>query len=216
MKSDEVARYLRDTPQFFEEYADMLSQVVIPHPHGGRAISITERQILTLREKVRQLENRLAEMIRFGEENDGIAEKVHRLSTALLAVRGTEAVLRELYSHLVEDFAVPHVAIRLWDLPATGSGVEFQPVAETARGVASGLVQPYCGASQGFEMTRWFGEAGNLLRSLALVPLRRGNQTVGLMVLASEDAQRFYAEMGTLYLARIGELASVALVRELA
>lgn len=216
MKSEDVARYLRDNPQFFEEYADMMSQVVIPHPHGGRAISITERQILTLREKLRQLEGRLAEMIRFGEENDAIAEKVHRLSLALLAARGAEAVLRELYSHLIEDFAVPHVAVRLWDLPRPGEGIEFQTVSETVRGVASGLAQPYCGASQGFEMTRWFGDSGSHLRSLALVPLRQGQQTAGLLVLASEDGQRFYPEMGTLYLARIGELASVALLRELA
>jgi hypothetical protein len=215
MRSEEVARYLRDNPQFFEEYADMLSQVVIPHPHGGRAISITERQILTLRDKVRQLETRLGDLIRFGEENDGIAEKVHRLATALLAARGGDAVLREIRSHLVEDFAVPHVAMRLWDLRQTGAGIEFQTVSETARGVASGLVQPYCGASQGFEMVRWFGDAGSHVRSLALVPLRDGSRTAGLLVLGSEDPQRFYAEMGTIYLARIGEMASVALVREL-
>jgi uncharacterized protein YigA (DUF484 family) len=215
MKADEVARYLRDNPQFFEEYADMMSQVVMPHPHGGRAISITERQILTLREKVRQLETRLADLIRFGEENDAIAEKVHRLSTALLAARGSDAALRSLHTHLVEDFAVPHVAIRLWDLPKPGDGPEYQPVAEGARSVASGLVQPYCGASQGFEMVHWFGEDAGHLRSLALVALRKGNQTIGLLVLASEDAQRFYPEMGTLYLARIGEMASVALARDL-
>jgi uncharacterized protein YigA (DUF484 family) len=35
----------------------------------------------------------------------------------------------------------------------------------------------------------------------------------GLLVLASEDAQRFYPEMGTLYLKRIGELLSATLQR---
>lgn len=215
MKSDEVARYLRDNPQFFEEYAEMVSQLVIPHPHGGRAISITERQILALREKVRQLESRLADLIRFGEENDAIAEKVHRLAAVLLSAKGADAVLRTLYAHLIEDFAVPHVAIRLWDLPQTGSGAEFQPVSETARGVASGLALPYCGASQGFEMVRWFGAGDVQVRSVALIALRDSMQTVGLLVLGSEDAQRFYADMGTIYLTRIGEMASIALVRAL-
>ena len=37
----------------------------VPHPHGGRAISIAERQILTLRDKSRQLETKLVELIRF-------------------------------------------------------------------------------------------------------------------------------------------------------
>jgi uncharacterized protein YigA (DUF484 family) len=80
MKADEIARYLQDNPKFFDEYADLLAQLYIPHPHGGRAISITERQILTLREKAKQLEGKLGELIRFGEENDVIGEKVHRLA----------------------------------------------------------------------------------------------------------------------------------------
>ena len=48
-------RYLQDNPGFFEEYAELLAQIYIPHPHGGRAIPIAERQILTLREKSKML-----------------------------------------------------------------------------------------------------------------------------------------------------------------
>ncbi len=55
MKPDDVARYLQGHPEFFEQYAELLSQLHIPSPHGGRAVSITERQIGTLREKVREL-----------------------------------------------------------------------------------------------------------------------------------------------------------------
>jgi len=215
MKADDVARYLQDTPQFFEDYAELLSHVVIPHPHGGRAISITERQILALREKSKQFETKLAELIRFGEENDAIGEKVHRLAVALTLANDCATVLRALHSHLVEDFAVPHVAMRLWDMAKTGDGPEFRAVGETARSVASGLTHPYCGASQGFEMVQWCGEAAEQLRSLALVPLRDGDRSIGLLVLASEDAQRFYPEMGTIFLTRIGELASAALKRTL-
>ncbi|MBL8491934.1 MAG: DUF484 family protein, partial [Rhodocyclaceae bacterium] len=48
MKPDDVARYLQGHPEFFEQYAELLSQLHIPSPHGGRAVSITERQIGTL------------------------------------------------------------------------------------------------------------------------------------------------------------------------
>ena len=37
----------------------------------------------------------------------------------------------------------------------------------------------------------------------------------GLLALGSEDVQRFYPEMGTLYLGHIGDLASAALLRTL-
>lgn len=216
MKSDEVARYLQDNPKFFEEYAELLSQAFIPHPHGGRAISITERQVLTLRERTKQLETKLADLIHFGEENDAIGEKVHRLALALLAAPTLPATLRALYNHLVEDFAVPHVGIRLWNVSADeDEGPEFEPVSDTARGVAAGLTQPYCGSSKGFDVVQWFGDAADHLRSLALVALREDHQTFGLLVLASEEAERFYPEMGTVFISRIGGLASAALRRDL-
>ena len=51
MKADEVARYLRENPLFFEKYADMLAEIHVPHPHGGGAIPLSDRQLLMLREK---------------------------------------------------------------------------------------------------------------------------------------------------------------------
>ena len=62
MKSEEVAQYLQDHPQFFEEHAELMSHMVIPHPHGGRTISITERQMVSLRDKNRQLEDKMGEL----------------------------------------------------------------------------------------------------------------------------------------------------------
>ena len=44
----------------------------------------------------------------------------------------------------------------------------------------------------------------------------RGSASFGVLLLASEDAERFYPEMGTLYLLRIGELISVAVEPHLA
>jgi uncharacterized protein YigA (DUF484 family) len=215
MKADEIARYLQDHPKFFEEYAELLAQLYIPHPHGGRAISITERQILTLREKAKLLEGKLGELIRFGEENDAIGEKVHRLATALAGARDFAAVRQALLTNLGEDFAVPHVAFRLWNVPAQAGATEFAEVNEQTRIFAAGLAHPFCGANAGFEAAAWFGEAGGQVRSVALVALRRDAETVGLLALGSEDVQRFYPEMGTLYLGHIGDLASAALLRTL-
>lgn len=213
MKAEEVARYLQDHPEFFEQYADLLTQIAIPSPHGGRAISITERQMGALRDKVKQLEGKLAELIRFGEENDGIAAKVHKLAVALLAARDNGTVLQTLYDHLGGSFAVPHVAVRLWGAAGSGTAVEFAPVSDEARRFAETLAQPYCGPGAGPDVMAWFGEAGAHVRSLALLALREGGETFGLMVMGSEEPQRFYPGMGTLYVEQIGEMASAALVR---
>ena len=213
MKAEEIARYLQDHPEFFERYGELLTQLSIPSPHGGRAISITERQMGALREKLKQLEAKLAELIRFGEENDAIAAKVHKLGVALLAATDNAAVLRSLYSHLGGSFAVPHVALRLWGAAGSGSAVEFASISTEARAFAETLAHPYCGPGAGPDVMAWFGERGAHVRSLALLSLREGGETFGLMAMGSEEPQRFYPGMGTLYLEQIGEMAAAALVR---
>jgi uncharacterized protein YigA (DUF484 family) len=185
---EDVADYLKNNPGFFEQYADLMAQIFVPHPHGGRAVSLAERQMLTLRDKNRETESKLAELIAFGEENDQISEKVHRLAVGLIAVETFSAVIHLLRFHLRDDFSVPHVALRLWKKPEGGS-------------------------TSGFGTGAWFGEPAAHLRSQALVALCDGGATIGMLALGSEDGKRFYPEMGTLYLERIGEMVSAALIR---
>ncbi len=215
MEPEDIAQYLKAHPEFFERYAELVSQIHIPSPHGGNAISITERQLITLREKVRQLEARLAEMIAFGEENDAISAKVHRLAVALLCATDRAAVTSVLYGHLGGDFSVPHVALRLWD---DGESAEAEPslVTDSVKAFAESLRQPYCGPAAGQEAVAWLGDAAAHIRSVAQIALRDpdpGGGCFGLLLLGSEEAHRFYSGMGTLFLQRIGELASAALLR---
>lgn len=213
MKSEDVAHYLQDHPEFFEQYSDLLNLVTLSDPHSGRAISITEKQMVKLRDKVRALEAKLAELIGFGEENDAISGKVHGLAVALVAAGDRASVTRALYSHLGGAFAVPHVTLRLWD-NGQGDGHESEPVTNAVKVFASSLQQPYCGAVSGQESLAWFGEAAAHLRSMTQIALRQPDGTCfGLLVMASEEAHRFYPELGTLYLERIGDMAAAALLR---
>lgn len=214
MKPEDVAAFLQEHPEFFEQYADTLAEIYIPHPHGGRTISISERQILTLREKGRQLESKLREIIQFGEENDAIWEKTHRLTLALLASRDMAATLNAIYLNLREDFAVPHVVLRVWRGDGRTDLGEFAPVSDGIRDFAASLMQPYCSAHAMVDTASLFGEAAPHLRSFSYVPLRDG-ETFGLLAMASEDPQRFYPEMGTLYLKRLGELIAAGVLRYL-
>src|SRR3982750_2536505 len=114
MNADDLARFLRPNPQFFDKHPELLESIHVPHPYGGRAIPLAERQTVALREKVKLVEGKLAELIQFGEENDAISEKVHRLAVALTGSRDFPALTHTLYFHLREDFAVPHVVLRVW------------------------------------------------------------------------------------------------------
>ena len=210
MTNDEIARFLRTHPQFFDQHPELLETIYVPHPYGGRAIALSERQTVALREKLRLLEGKLAEIIKFAEENDAIGEKVHRLSVALAGARDFPALAHSLYFHLREDFAVPHVALRIWGKPVPAGFDAGTPVNEGQMTHAATLGGPQCGLAAGNPCVAWFGEAAEHVRSVALVPLGDAS-AFGLLALGSEDPQRFFAEMGTLYLRRIGELAAGAL-----
>jgi hypothetical protein len=214
LRPEEVAKYLKDHPAFFDEYAELLSTISVPHPHGGHAIPLAERQVLALRERGRALEGKLRELVQFGEENDTISDQVHRISLALLAARDLPALLQAIERILREDFRVPAVALRLWYGDGEAGGPEREPVSEEARVFADSLTIPYFSDQAMFDSGEWFRDAAGELRAFVYVPLR-GEQPLGVLALASPEPERFTSDMGTLYLGRLGELIDTALRRHL-
>ena len=214
LNADQVAEFLKQNPGFFENHVDILMDLQMPHPHGGRAVSISERQLIAVREKSKILEDKLRELIQFGEENDALSAKVHRLACRLIEAPSLDATLDTLYLDFLDHFAVPHVAVRLWNVAEENPETkEFAPVAAEMRQFVEQMTAPYCGHHAVYESQSWFGEAAPHVKSFALVQLRGDNTPFGVIALASEDPKRFYPEMGTLYIARIGELVSHALWR---
>ena len=214
MTADDVARFLRTHPKFFDQHPELLESIQVPHPYGGRAIPLAERQTVALREKLKLLEGKLGEVIKFAEENDAISEKVHRLSVALAGARDFPALVRSLYFHLREDFAVPHVAMRVWAKAVPVDFPEAEAVTEAQRQHAEAMAAPQCGPAAGNVFVPWFGEAAEHIRSVALVPLGQA-AVFGLLALGSADPQRFFPEMGTVYLRRIGELCAAGVTARL-
>lgn len=214
MTDADVAQYIEEHPEFLDAHVDILAKIRIPDPHEGRAIPLAERQMAQLRERTRILEEKLAELIEFGEENDTIGERMHRVTLALIAAPGLDDVLGTFYFHLREDFSVPHIALRIWGVDDAPGREEFAQVSEEVLAFSNSLTSPYCTHHAMFDSVNWFAEAQPLLQSYAYVKLA-GEKFDGLMVLASEDVERFYPEMGTLYLQRLGDIASAAIARYL-
>lgn len=212
MDASAVAEYLKQNPAFFEDYADVVAQIFVPHPHGGHAIPIAERQMLSLRDKAYDLEQKLHELIRHGSENDLIGEKLHRSTLALFAAPDLETTLAVLSHSLREDFAVPQVAMRLWPDGETNASLpELARTSAEVHDYADRLRGPYCGPDAAPQSREWFDGTSDP-KSFAFLPLRT-EKTFGLLALASGDAHRFHAAMGTVYLLRLAELASVATAR---
>lgn len=208
MTEEEIVKYLRGNPGFFDRHAEALAQIVLVSPHSRRAVSLQERQAELLREKIRGLESRLMEMIRHGNDNLVLADRLLRWARDLLLEEGAERLPDAIVQGIQQKFSVPQVAMRLWGVIEPHA----QEVSEDVRLFAESLQEPYCGLNSDFEAATWLEEPEEAI-SLAMLPLREDGQTFGLLVLASPDSERYASNMGTDFLVRIANIASAALAR---
>ena len=212
---DEIANFLVNTPDFFERHAELLSSVQLSSGHGGRAISLQERQAGLLRDKIKLLETRVVEMIRHGKENVGIAEKLQRCTRNLLLTAHARDLPATIVTELKTQFLIPQAAIKVWRVNGLFSDEGFcVGISDDVKTFASSLAEPYCGVNSGLEAATWLPDP-SLAMSLALIPLRAepGHEAFGMLVLASPDLERFQSNMGTEFLGQIGDLAGAALTR---
>jgi uncharacterized protein YigA (DUF484 family) len=212
---DEIANYLANTPGFFERHAQLLASVELANPHGQRAVSLQQRQMEMLRERIRGLERRIMDMIRHGQENAALSDRLHQWTRSLMLVDDAADLPDLMLLDLQEQFLIPDAALRLWGVATEFEGLPVAAaVSEEVRVFASSLTQPYCGANASFEAVQWL-QSPQSIASLALIPLRRSLSTpaFGLLVLGSPDPTRYAVDMGTEFLTRVGELASAAAAR---
>ena len=209
----DVAAWLKANPDFFMDHADVFSAMRIAHPQGGHAISMVERQLISLRERNTQLEKQLSELIGYGQHNDGLIEKLHRLTLALLRAPDAEVTLAVVHESMRSDFAIPYSAVRWWGGQIAETALEASAVCSAEfRNYIAGLDRPYVGPNAAHESRDWLGDAAMQSRSFAYVPLADGAVS-GVLMLASEDGGRFTPDMATDVLTRLAHLTSAALAR---
>jgi uncharacterized protein YigA (DUF484 family) len=213
---DDIADYLSNTPDFFERHAALLAAVMLSSPHSQRAVSLQERQAMLLRDKIKQLEARIMDMIRNGNDNMQLSDKLLQWARKLF-VHADPLTLPDLMAtELAVQFTVPQVGIKVWGVrPAYASAAFAQGVSDDTKMFVSSLTEPFCGMNTGLDTVNFLADPKSVA-SLAMLPLRLeplGSTTpaFGLLVLASPDAHRFNSAMGTDFLARLAELASAAL-----
>jgi len=208
---DDIADFLANTPDFFERHAQLLASIHLMSPDNHRSVSLQERQAQMLRDKIRALEMRIMDMIRHGNENMIITEKLQKWACELLQTPASERVPSAL-KNIELRFQVPQVATRLWGVTEVFADAPYaQTVSDEVKQSVATFEAPFVGASVGVEAVQWLHQPSQAA-SVALLPLRlsKDQAPFGLLVLASPDAQRFHSGMGTDFLEHLAELCSAA------
>ncbi len=210
--ADEIAAFLKERPEFFQQHAELFANLRVPHPNETRAISLGERQILTLRARSKDLEWKLSGLMHNASGNEKISNTLTRWCCRMLAEDDALQIPAHIVRSLGDLFDLPTIALRVWGLARLDDSEFAQDVNDSIRTYARNLTKPYCGALQDQEAAAWLGTPP---ASLAIIALRPTGHTepLGLLVLGSDDAERFSSDMGTAFLDTINELASASLLR---
>jgi uncharacterized protein YigA (DUF484 family) len=211
LTAQNVARFLQEHPEFFVQHAELFSTIEVPHPHQARAISLGERQILTLRERLKDFEFRLAELVRNAALNELTTDKLNRWCMRMLGEPITARVPEQVAQGLAEQFNLQEVGMRLWDLGLPEEGIG-EAVSDEVRDYANALTTPYCGNDTKLTAANWLKRPPASFAVLSLRPAPNA-PAFGMLVLGSDDAERFAPDMGRAFLQTVGILASAALSR---
>ena len=210
----EVASYLRRHPEFLKDFPDIALALQVPRDQGA-STSLASYQLEVLRDKNRDMDRRLRELIEIAAENEQLMVRVHSLTVGLMRERTLADSVRRVAAGLTEDFHTDLVRLVLFradtDLPAADWLVAQRDGAKSMPAFAEFLQrnEPLCGRLQPEKLDALFGDKAVEVRSAVLVPI----DGVGMLAIGSHDANRFHPGMGTVFLKLIAEATAAAVAR---
>ena len=214
MSAHEVAVWLRRHPKFLEQYPDLAVSLVVPREEGKTA-SLAGYQLEVLRDKNRELNRRLNELFANAQENERLAVRTHQLTLALMRAGTAADTWKAMVAVLGEDFHGDAIRAILF---AEVSGLEPAEWWQVLPTRANALIpfkdfiaanEPLCGRLNQDKLDVLYRDAQLLPASCVLLAV----SGQGILCVGSQDANRFYPGMGTLFLRLMSEALVAALAR---
>ncbi|MEE9343272.1 MAG: DUF484 family protein [Gammaproteobacteria bacterium] len=214
-REQQVVDYLLKNPGFINQHPKVLAALELQHT-TGTAVSLIERQVITLREQNIQLKNQLQELLSNARENDQLHNRMHQLTLKLINRHTLSSLLETLHEHLHTDLNADVLIAHLNSKTKTDSPF-IKPMTadkevEQLFDVAYDAGKPSCGRLKKTQLDFLFDKAAGDIASAAIIPLG-SNASAGLLAIGSRDADRFNPGMGTLFLTQLGEIFSQLLHR---
>ena len=204
---------IKDNPDFLHRNPELLKDIQVPHSEHG-TVSLIERQVEQLRNKLKSADSRLCELMDIARDNERLAQSRQRIAINLLGARDLEDVITTVLDELSNelDAEIPVLKLITKDERLLHDRNELFVDGEGMEAFTIMLQQqnPVCGRSTEEQKRFLFGDDADKVASTAIIPLIAG-ANLGLIGLGSSDARRFHSVMGTEFLSQLGELVSAAL-----
>src|SRR5690606_5637984 len=179
-------------------------------PNATPGISVAGRPIPTLHNRCKELEWKLAGLLHNATGNERISQQLMQWCCDMLAEDDASQLPALIVERLEGIFELPSVVLRVWE--KEGPAPYVQEIGDALKLYAESRSTPYCGPADKSPAAEWLGASA---KSLACIALRTdaGQAPFGMLVLGSDDPERFTEDMGTDFLETIGRLASAGLQR---
>jgi len=203
LDANSVLAFLRGNPDFFNENAEILPKLHIPHETGG-AISLIEKQLSVVRGKCAALENQLGELINVARENEQLHKRLHVLIQEIISASCVEDVVSLTRETLIRSFRADDVKFLLIDDQSNKH--HDQDPKRYLRFDDPDQSQTSCSIPT--DEQRAFLFAGDeKVGSIAIIPLQH-ERDIGMVVLSSVDPRRFDSNKDVLFLSELGQMLS--------
>lgn len=209
LSPEQVADFLRQQPDFFHQFPNLLADLELPH-ESGEAVSLVERQVSVLRERNMDMRHRLSKLLGNARDNDRLFDKTKRLVLALLEAKSVDDIVDSLFYSFDKDFNIHYTQLVIYGnpdvMPATRARVIRVQEAREYIGPLLRTNKAICGTLEDKEISYLFGEEdAKDIGSVAIVPLIYGS-AFGMLAIANRDPNYYRSSMGTLFLSYIADV----------
>ena len=199
LEADDVARYLRENPDFFVDRDSLLADMTVPH-ESGQAISLLERQVKILRDRSIESRHTLNGLLENARYNDQLFSVTRNLILMLLEENTLSQLAMVTESSLATQPGID--ACHLVILEKRETAAEFQrrfPSIFRSKNVLTQTLDK--------ETSRLlFPSAATPLRSVALCPVTHNNSLLAVLAIGNHSQEYFNEELDTLFLDFIAEV----------
>lgn len=214
LTAEDVATYLRETPDFLQQHPDVVHHLIPPPENRGNGVADLQHfMLLKLRREVADLTAQQEELIATARANINNQSRVHAAALYLMDAQSFEHLIQTITTDLAVLLDLDLACLVMEQpedsrlvLHAERSGLQL---------VETGAISQWIGKRdiilrgniQG--MAEIYGPAAPIVRSEALVRLQIApDAPAGLLAFASRDADLFHPGQGTellSFLARVVE-----------
>jgi len=215
VKANDVADYLQNNPEFFNEHLELLEQISVPHP-SGNAISLISKQLELFRSRHHEMESELNDLIDIARNNDDSANKMHELTLAVLEADTLDIAVANLDEVLKECFLTDFFTIKIISEATPDTALADVFVNSDDEGLTHFVKEltsnhASCGRPTLAQAEFLFGAQALEIQSCAIIPMAF-LEIEGIIAIGSRESERFSRDMGRLFLTQISEIVGTRLI----